>query len=102
MLRYLRYHWLICPKVDWEYPEPGMEANNYILLLASLRAYLPAPQYIISVALPAGEWCLDRFDLTQLALNIDLLNLMAYDFCGNWGNPIISGHQGRLTNAYMK
>jgi chitinase len=87
--------------VDWEYPEPGQQAIDYIQLLGALRTYLPAPRYLVSTALPAGEWCLNRYDLGQLALKIDLLNLMAYDFCGNWGNPIVSGHHGMLPRGFI-
>jgi chitinase len=85
---------LTCLEVDWEYPDPGQQATDYTLLMAAVRAYLPSPRYLVSTALPAAEWCLNRFDLRQLASSIDLLNLMAYDFTGNWGDQIVSGHHG--------
>jgi chitinase len=72
--------------VDWEYPEPN-ESGNYIQLLSCLRSHLPSPRYIVTTALPAGEWLLSRYNLPQLASNIDFLNLMAYDFTGDWGDP---------------
>lgn len=65
-----------------------------MLLTATLREFFPGPRYLLTTALPAADWCLGRFDLQQLATTLDLLNLMAYDFTGNWGNPIVSGHHG--------
>ena len=84
--------------MDWEYPEPGQQANDYQLLLVALRAYFPSPRYVVTTALPAAEWCLNRFDLRQIGTAVDLLNLMAYDFTGNWGSPIVSGHQGQCVS----
>lgn len=86
--------------MDWEYPEAGQQATDFVLLLVALRAYFPSPRYLVTTALPAAEWCLSRFDLVQVAATVDLLNLMAYDFTGNWGNPIVSGHHGEGPSKY--
>lgn len=80
--------------VDWEYPEVGRQSWDFIQLLSAIRTYFPSPRYLVTTALPAGEWCLNRFDLPQLASKLDFLNLMGYDFTGNWGSPIMSGHHG--------
>ncbi|KAF2435715.1 glycoside hydrolase [Tothia fuscella] len=81
--------------IDWEYPEPGQQSSDYIQLLATLRERLPGPRYVLTTALPAGQWVLARIDLRQAATYLDLLNLMAYDYCGDW-DPKISGHQAQL------
>jgi chitinase len=85
---------LIFSSVDWEYPEPGQQSENFVELFSVLRAYFPRPRYIVTTALPAAKWCLERFQLHRLASRIDFLNLMGYDFVGNWGQPIVSGHHG--------
>jgi chitinase len=81
--------------VDWEYPDVGQQSLDYIQLLATLRSYLPAPRYLLTTALPAGQWLLGRINLFEAAQYLDSLNLMAYDFCGDW-EPRISGHQAQL------
>lgn len=89
-----RPHPLTIHVVDWEYPEFGRQSLDFIHLLTVVRTYFPTPRYLVTTALPAGEWCLNRFDLPQLASKLDFLNLMGYDFTGNWGAPIMSGHHG--------
>jgi chitinase len=81
--------------VDWEHPEAGEQSLHYIHLLADLRNRLPVPRYLLTTALPAGEWVLAKINLREAARYLDLLNLMAYDFCGDW-EPRISGHQAQL------
>lgn len=80
--------------IDWEHPKDSEEGRNYVRLLASLRQCLPAPQYILSSALPAGEWCLRNIPLNEAASLLDFVNLMAYDFAGPWTE--LSGHQAQL------
>lgn len=84
--------------IDWEYPEPN-ESENYVQLMSSLRKHLPAPRYIVSTALPAGEWVLGRYDLPRLASSVDFLNLMAYDFTGDWGDPRYVNEQWRVATS---
>jgi chitinase len=81
--------------VDWEHPDAGQQSFDYIQLLADLRSRLPVPRYLLTSALPAGEWVLAKINLSEVAQYLDMLNLMAYDFCGDW-DPRISGHQAQL------
>lgn len=81
--------------VDWEHPDAGEQSLDYIQLLADLRIRLPAPRYLLTSALPAGEWVLAKINLREAARYLDMLNLMGYDFCGDW-DPRISGHQAQL------
>ena len=60
----------------------------------ALRCKLPEPRYLLTTALPAGEWTLGKINLQQLSPLIDYLNLMAYDFYGGWEAK--TGHHARL------
>lgn len=80
--------------VDWEHPSNSEEGRDYVLLLEELRRSLPAPQYLLTTALPVGEWCLKHIDLAKVAEQVDFINLMCYDFAGPWTE--LSGHQSQL------
>lgn len=80
--------------VDWEHPSDPEQGQNYNQLLVILRTYLPSPTYIITSALPAGEWALRHVNLAQAAAYLDFINLMAYDFSGPWTK--FSGHHAQL------
>ncbi|RPB19669.1 hypothetical protein L211DRAFT_591992 [Terfezia boudieri ATCC MYA-4762] len=80
--------------IDWEHPSNPTDGQHYIQLLQDLRQYLPAPQYILTSALPAGEWALCNIDLFAASQLLDFINIMAYDFSGPWTPQ--SGHQAQL------
>ncbi|KAL8649832.1 MAG: hypothetical protein Q9226_005411 [Calogaya cf. arnoldii] len=80
--------------VDWEHPDNDRKGTDYISLMATVRKYLPAPQYLLTSALPAGEWALKHIDLRKAAEQMDYINLMAYDFAGPWSK--MSGYQAQL------
>ncbi|KAJ5726597.1 uncharacterized protein N7483_007954 [Penicillium malachiteum] len=80
--------------VDWEHPSDPADGRNYVLLLEELRRSLPAPQYLLTTALPVGEWCLKHIDVAKAAEHVDFVNLMCYDFAGPWTG--LSGHQSQL------
>ncbi|KAF8537636.1 glycoside hydrolase superfamily [Trichophaea hybrida] len=79
--------------IDWEHPSNTQQGQDYILLLDSLRRYLPAP-YIVTSALPCGEWALQHIALPIAAQYLDFINLMSYDFAGPWTDS--SGHHAQL------
>ena len=85
--------------VDWEHPADAKQGQEYIALLAILRQYLPAPQYTLSSALPAGEWALQHINLGHAAQYLDMVNLMAYDYSGPWVNKC--GHQAQLFTPHV-
>lgn len=76
--------------IDWEYPSGADDKRNFTALLAELRQQLDMQaradhtQYLLTIAAPAGQQQLAGFDLRQLATYADWINLMAYDFAGNW------------------
>ncbi|KAL9030287.1 MAG: hypothetical protein Q9196_001584 [Gyalolechia fulgens] len=80
--------------IDWEHPDDSKKGANYLSLLATLRKHLPAPDYLLTSALPAGTWALQHIDLGKAASHMDYVNIMAYDFAGPWGK--MSGYQAQL------
>ncbi|KAL8927632.1 MAG: hypothetical protein Q9172_001261 [Xanthocarpia lactea] len=80
--------------VDWEHPDDAKKGADYVALMATLRKHLPAPKYLLTSALPAGQWALQYIDLGKAAGYMDYVNLMAYDFAGPWGK--ISGYHAQL------
>ncbi|KAI4158851.1 MAG: hypothetical protein LQ342_007087 [Letrouitia transgressa] len=80
--------------IDWEHPENPSQGADYVSLLKALRESLTAPKYLVTTALPAGEWALRNIDLKKAQSSLDYINLMAYDFSGPWTST--SGHQSQL------
>lgn len=80
--------------VDWEHPETPQDGANYVAMLHELRRALPSPWFLISTALPVGQYCLQHIDLAAAGQLLDYLNLMGYDFNGPWTE--VSGHQAQL------
>jgi chitinase len=85
---------LTTPLVDWEHPADSKQGEDYVALLAALRAHLPSPQYTLSSALPAGQWALQHINLAHASHYLDMINLMSYDFSGPWVPK--AGHQAQL------
>ncbi|OMP84901.1 Chitinase 1 [Diplodia seriata] len=83
--------------LDWEHPSTPADGRHYLLLLRALRAALPAPRYLLTAALPAGEWCLRHVPLKDVVGELDWVGLMCYDFAGGWTPR--SGHHARLYAA---
>ena len=80
--------------VDWEFPSDARQGSDYLALLAALRAFLPSPAYLLTSAIPAGEWALRHVNVGAAAAYLDLVNVMAYDFCGAWTDR--AGHHAQL------
>jgi chitinase len=59
-----------------------------------VRIHLPYHRYLLSAALPAGQWALQNIDLYKAQDYLDLINLMAYDFTGSWSQKV--GHHAQL------
>lgn len=80
--------------VDWEHPADPKQGKDYVRLLSKLREVLPAPRYVLTSCLPAGQWALRHIDLAAAQTHLDMINLMAYDFSGPWEAE--TGHQAQL------
>ena len=83
--------------IDWEYPVNGGLTNgksedkkNYTLLLAEIRRQLDElgktdnRHYLLSIAAPIGPGIIRNFEPGNIAVSVDWINLMAYDFHGTW------------------
>jgi GH18 family chitinase len=71
--------------IDWEYPDPGVSAGNYLSLMRELRAALPKSAELTAAVVAEGQTgggiLPDVFPL------VDFLNLMAYDGPGPSHSP---------------
>ncbi|KAH8679994.1 chitinase [Tricladium varicosporioides] len=80
--------------IDWEHPADPEQGQNFLFLLATIRLHLPDDRYLLTAALPAGQWALQNIDLYRAQDYLDLINLMAYDFTGSWSAK--AGHHAQL------
>jgi len=92
--------------IDWEYPGYAdhrgtpEDKQNFTRLLRvvrdSLQSYgtLTGREYPLTAALPASASALTNYEMDKLAVILDQLNVMTYDFNGPW-DPL-SGHNAPL------
>ncbi len=85
--------------IDWEYPTGGGEegnierpqdTENFVLLLAALRARLDAQgeqdsrPYLLTIAAGAGRDDYEPLDWARIHPLLDWINVMTYDMSGAW------------------
>lgn len=63
-------------------------------LLQAIRDASQDREFILTAALPAQKYCLQNLDLRMVSSLLDYMNLMAYDFTGNWTE--VAGHHAQL------
>lgn len=81
-------------------PGDSEEAHDFVRLLFQLRLRLPAPSYILTAALPANEWVLDRINLSSAQGYVDFFNLFAFEFKSS--SPEHFSHHAQLTSSYER
>lgn len=70
--------------VDWEYPETKDKAH-YIELLKELKEAFKTNGYLLTAAV-SSEVDEHGYDFTQMDKYLDIINLMTYDFYGDWSD----------------
>jgi chitinase len=85
--------------IDWEYPGGGgrdrdkgrpEDTKHFTLLLSELRRELDAhgradkKHYLLTIAAPASPTQYNRLELDRIHRDLDWINLMTYDFAGDW------------------
>jgi len=95
--------------IDWEYPVGGglssntvrsQDKHNYTLLLQELRRQLDTAgrndgkKYYLSIASPAGPGTMANLELSGVAAACDWINVMTYDFHGDWEG--VTGHHASM------
>jgi chitinase len=101
-IKYLRDNGFDGLDLDWEYPsEPtrggrAMDTANYVKLLRDVRAGFDAEKLaagkeklLFTTASPAGVY-IKWYDLPKIHPSLDWINLMSYDYSGNWDHR--TGH----------
>ncbi|KAI9840151.1 MAG: hypothetical protein M1838_004196 [Thelocarpon superellum] len=81
-------------EVDWEHPANAEQGRHYVQLLRAIRESLPAPDFLLTSALPAGQWALQHIHLGHAQTYLDFVNVMTYDFSGPWVD--VAGHHAQL------
>ena len=102
--------------IDWEYPGSCGETcdfraedrENFVALLALFRERLELledeveaatgtrPEYLLTIAAPAGEAQYTPIDLAGIDEPLDWINVMSYDFHGGWESSGPANHQAPL------
>ena len=88
--------------IDWEYPSTA-ETPRFTALMQQFRSALNAKgtnprtgaPYLLTMAEPAGDYYLSRFDVAAIQPYVDWVNVMTYDFHGCWGMDH-TGHNSPL------
>lgn len=81
--------------IDWEVPNAPDDTRPCILLMQALRAAMPSPDFLLSMAIGADPRTYGTgFDVPSLVPILDFLNVMTYDFHGPWSNH--AGHNSPM------
>lgn len=67
--------------IDWEYPDPGQSAKNYLALITELRAALPG-KLLTTAVISSGDETGLGIPTETFAL-LDFINVMTYDEPGH-------------------
>jgi chitinase len=84
--------------LDWEFPA-AEDKLNFTALLVEFRTQLNAVgrHYLLTIAAPAGKQNYSQMELAKTAGQLDFMNLMTYDYTGNWSKQ--TGHAAPLSSV---
>ena len=105
---FVRVHGFDGIDIDWEYPVSGRsdirhrpeDKENFTLLLEALDSELKklsgitGKDYLITLAVGADASHADDIEWNKVLDYIDFINLMTYDFAGEWDS--VTGHNSPL------
>ncbi|XP_040573319.1 probable chitinase 10 [Lepeophtheirus salmonis] len=88
--------------IDWEYPENEDDKAAFVNLIKELRLAFEGehksakkPKLLLTAAVPANYKAISAgYDVPELSKYLDFLNVMTYDFHGQWENEV--GHNSPL------
>lgn len=76
--------------LDWEYPGKRNSNNlkdkdNFVIWLKEMKQAFATENYILAIAVGAAKSTASiAYDIPKLSEQVDIINLMTYDFHGSW------------------
>merc|ERR1711899_448690 len=101
-IEFMRTHKFDGLDIDWEYPRGPDDKASFVSLVKELRLAIEGEakstdngKLLLTAAVPASfEAIAAGYDVPELAKYLDYINVMAYDFHGQWENQV--GHNSPL------
>jgi chitinase len=95
-IEFLRKHNFDGLDIDWEYPRGPDDRAAFVSLIKELRLAFEGEsksaenaKLILSAAVPASfEAIAAGYDVPELSKYLDYINVMTYDFHGQWENQV--------------
>lgn len=92
--------------IAWEFPRGAEDKEKYTTLIKDLREAFDGeakaaekPRLLLTSAVPASfEAIAAGYDVPEINKYVDMLNIMTYDFHGNWERQV--GHNSPLFSLY--
>jgi len=101
-IEFLRKHKFDGLDIDWEYPRGPDDKASFVSLIKELRLAIEGeakgskiPKLLLTAAVPASFEAIEAgYDVPELAKYLDFINVMTYDFHGQWEKEV--GHNSPL------
>ena len=101
-IEFLRRHGFDGMDIDWEYPRGPDDKASFVSLIKELRLAFEGehksakkPKLLLTAAVPASYEAIEAgYDVPELAKYLDYINVMTYDFHGQWEDVV--GHNSPL------
>lgn len=101
-IQFLRKYTFDGVDIDWEYPRGRKDTERFVKLVKELRMAFEGEaeqskeaRLMLSAAVPASfEAVAAGYDVPEISKYLDLINLMSYDFHGQWERQV--GHNSPL------